>query len=200
MANIEDNSIGVIIKATNFAAIKHKDQRRKDAAKTPYINHPIGVANILIEEGKVTDPAVIQAAILHDTVEDTDTTLEEIELIFGAEVRCLVDEVSDDKSLPKLERKMNQIKKSPKKSSKAKLVKLADKLYNLRDLAEQVPEGWEEDRVKEYFLWSAHVIKGMLGSNECLEKEIAKVLQGQNIDLFGELDEYVGKAIVGKND
>ena len=111
-----------------------------------------------------------------------------------------MDEVTDDKSLPKLERKMNQIKKGPKKSSKAKQVKLADKLYNLRDLVEQVPECWGEDRVQEYFLWSAHVIKGILGTNERLEKELAKVLQTRNIDLYGELDEYVGATIKGKTD
>ena len=133
-------------------------------------------------------------------MEDTDTTLEEIEANFGAEVRCLVDEVSDDKSLPKLERKMNQIKNAPKKSPKAKLVKLADKLYNLRDLVTQVPEGWGEERVQEYFFWSAHVIKGLLGSNEMLEKALAKVLQERKIDLYGDLPAYEGKAIAGKTD
>lgn len=111
-----------------------------------------------------------------------------------------MEEVTDDKSLPKLERKMNQIKKGPKKSSKAKQVKLADKLYNLRDLVEHVPECWGEDRVQEYFLWSAHVIKGMLGTNEKLEKELAKVLQTRSIDLYGELAEYEGATIVGKTD
>ena len=111
-----------------------------------------------------------------------------------------MDEVSDDKSLPKLDRKLNQIKNAPKKSPKAKLVKLADKLYNLRDLLSHVPDCWGEDRVQEYFFWSAHVIKGLLGSNEMLEKALAKVLQERNIDLYGDLPVYKGKTIVGKTD
>jgi guanosine-3',5'-bis(diphosphate) 3'-pyrophosphohydrolase len=98
-----------LLKAANFAAKKHRNQRRKDSARTPYINHPIGVANILTEEGDVDDIATLQAALLHDTVEDTDTTLEEIEQIFGEEVRKIVDEVTDDKRLPYEERKRLQV-------------------------------------------------------------------------------------------
>merc|ERR1712183_172260 len=103
-----EDAISSIITATNFAAIKHKNQRRKDPDQTPYINHPIGVAYQLINIGKVYDVATLQAAILHDTVEDTDCSLEEIEENFGKEVRDLVDEVSDDKNLEKMERKRLQ--------------------------------------------------------------------------------------------
>lgn len=103
-----------------------------------------GVAFILTNEAKVTDPEVIQAALLHDTVEDTDTSFEEIEQEFGVNVRNIVMEVTDDKSLPSIERKRLQIVHAKDSTHQAKLVKLADKLYNLRDLQLCIPEGWTE--------------------------------------------------------
>ncbi|XP_039714140.1 guanosine-3',5'-bis(diphosphate) 3'-pyrophosphohydrolase MESH1 isoform X4 [Pteropus medius] len=130
-----------LLEAADFAARKHRRQRRKDPEGTPYINHPIGVARILTHEAGITDIVVLQAALLHDTVEDTDTTLDEVELHFGAQVRGLVEEVTDDKTLPKLERKRLQVEQAPHSSPGAKLVKLADKLYNLRDLKRCTPEG-----------------------------------------------------------
>ena len=160
------------IKCINFAAVKHKNQKRKDAEQTPYINHPIGVANILIEEGNVHDSALILAALLHDTVEDTDTTFEEIEQEFGSEVCAIVREVTDDKRLPKAERKRLQIENAPGRSYKAKLVTLADKLYNLRDLQKATPVGWSPGRVKEYFKWSKAVVDGCRKTNFNLEREI----------------------------
>lgn len=105
----------------------------------------------MTQEGKVTDSIVIQAAILHDTVEDTDTTFEEIESEFGFEVCKVVREVTDNKSLPKLERKRLQIEHAPSSSTRAKLVKLADKLYNLRDLQQSVPDGWTKVCFWYYF-------------------------------------------------
>ncbi|OAD52800.1 Guanosine-3',5'-bis(diphosphate) 3'-pyrophosphohydrolase MESH1 [Eufriesea mexicana] len=164
--------LSIIIKCVNFAAIKHKDQRRKDDKETPYINHPIGVANILVQEGNIHDPIVIVAALLHDTVEDTDTTFEEIENIFGTEVCNIVKEVTDDKNLPKAERKRLQIQNALNKSHKAKLVTLADKLYNLRDIQESIPIGWSQNRVKEYFKWSKAVIDGCRKTNFNLEREL----------------------------
>ncbi|XP_075860849.1 guanosine-3',5'-bis(diphosphate) 3'-pyrophosphohydrolase MESH1 isoform X1 [Microcebus murinus] len=131
-----------LLEAADFAARKHRQQRRKDPEGTPYINHPIGVARILTHEAGITDIAVLQAALLHDTVEDTDTTLDEVELHFGAQVRRLVEEVTDDKTLPKMERKRLQVEQAPHSSPGAKLVKLADKLYNLRDLNRCTPEGF----------------------------------------------------------
>uniref|UniRef100_A0A8C5JNB4 Guanosine-3',5'-bis(diphosphate) 3'-pyrophosphohydrolase MESH1 n=3 Tax=Passerellidae TaxID=1729112 RepID=A0A8C5JNB4_JUNHY len=130
-----------LLEAVDFAARKHKDQRRKDPEGTPYINHPIAVARILAHEAGVTDMVVLQAALLHDTVEDTDTTFSEIEERFGAEVRRVVEEVTDDKSLPKMERKRLQIERAAACSRRAKLVKLADKLHNLRDLNRCTPQG-----------------------------------------------------------
>mgnify|MGYP001333600658 CR=1 FL=1 len=120
-----------VIKAADFAAIKHKDQRRKNKAAVPYINHPIGVAKILTSEGKITDPIVIQAALLHDTVEETDTTIEEIDDVFGDKIKQIVAEVTDDKNLPKQTRKQIQINTAHKKSPEAKLVKLVLSLNSI---------------------------------------------------------------------
>ncbi|XP_011448343.3 guanosine-3',5'-bis(diphosphate) 3'-pyrophosphohydrolase MESH1 [Magallana gigas] len=170
-----------IIKCSNFAAIKHKDQRRKDEEKTPYINHPIGVANILTEEAGIADVAVIQAALLHDTVEDTDTTFEEIQALFGEEVTGIVKEVTDEKNLPKLVRKQKQIEHAPHASYKAKLVKLADKLYNLRDLNRCTPVGWSQERVTEYFQWAHKVVEGLKGTNQPMEDSLQQLFKERNI-------------------
>ncbi|CAM1312775.1 HDDC3 (predicted) [Pycnogonum litorale] len=171
-----------LIRCINFAAIKHKNQRRKDPENTPYINHPIGVANILVEEGGIDDLATLQAAILHDTVEDTDTTLVEIEREFGSEIKCIVAELTDDKLLAKEERKRQQIARAPQCSYKAKLVKLADKLYNLRDLNRTIPQGWTDDRVHEYFVWASKVVSGLKGTNENLEKLLRNLFERRNVE------------------
>ncbi|KDR22143.1 HD domain-containing protein 3 [Zootermopsis nevadensis] len=174
-----DDVLAVIIKCINFAAIKHKNQRRKDPEKTPYINHPIGVARILTEEGNVRDVEVIQAALLHDTVEDTDTSFDEIEAEFGVNVCQLVREVTDDKHLPKAERKRLQIEHAAVSSPGAKLVKLADKLYNLRDLERASPEGWAPERVQEYFDWAQKVVNGLRGTNKDIEDSLDEIFKRQ---------------------
>ena len=131
---------------------------------------------------------MLQAALLHDTVEDTDTTIEEIEEHFGPTVRSVVAEVTDDKSLPKAKRKRLQVETAPKKSKEAKLVKLADKLYNLRDLERQTPKGWSEDRVQEYFKWAGEVVSGVLGTNDQLEGQLEKILSSRGVSLKKEED------------
>ncbi|RCN38701.1 HD domain protein [Ancylostoma caninum] len=173
--------MALVMKANDFAARRHRFQKRKDHQGTPYINHPIGVAYILTNEAKVFDAATLAAALLHDTVEDTKTTLEEIKEQFGQEVHDIVKECTDDKSLPKEVRKKSQIENAPHHSHKvfffhfydvlklAKLVHLADKLYNLRDLERATPVGWDRRRVKEYFKWSKEVVAAMKGTNENLE-------------------------------
>jgi (p)ppGpp synthase/HD superfamily hydrolase len=169
-------------KCMNFAAQKHSTQRRKDSAKTPYINHPIGVANILANEGDVTDIDVLMAALLHDTVEDTDCSFEEIEEHFGKDIRKIVDEVTDDKSLPKAERKRLEIEHALTVSPKAKLVKLADKLYNLRDLQREIPEGWNKERADEYFIWAKKVVDNLKGTNVKLEAKLDEVFRAQGLN------------------
>lgn len=166
MSSNDVEALKLYTKCINFAAIKHRDQRRKDPEKTPYINHPIGVANILAEEGGIDDLEVLMAAVLHDTVEDTDTSFEEIEEQFGSTIRSIVAEVTDDKSLPKQERKRLQVENASHKSPKAKLVKLADKLYNLRDLQRATPEFWTKERHDEYFIWAKKVVDNLRGTNK----------------------------------
>ncbi|KAM4596433.1 guanosine-3',5'-bis(diphosphate) 3'-pyrophosphohydrolase MESH1 [Fundulus diaphanus] len=173
----------LLLETVDFAAEKHRKQRRKDAEGTPYINHPIGVARILSYEGGVTDIEVLQAALLHDTVEDTDTTPEELEAKFGPTVARIVQEVTDDKGLPKQERKRLQVEHAPHCSRQAKLVKLADKLYNLRDLNTSTPVGWSAERVQEYFVWAAEVVKGLKGTNSALEKKLEELFQQRGVQL-----------------
>lgn len=163
--------------ALQFAAEKHRHQRRKDSEATPYINHPIAVAQVLVRDGKVDDPVLIQAAILHDTLEDTDTTAMELDDQFGNEVRRLVEEVTDDKSLPKAERKRLQIEHAPHLSTAAKKIKLADKICNIGDLSTTQPKGWSKQRKLEYLDWACQVIAGCRGVNGDLEERFDSLIQ-----------------------
>ena len=155
--------LALLLKAFAFAAHKHRDQRRKDAEASPYINHPIALADVLVNEGGITDVEVLCAALLHDTVEDTATTHEELVNAFGSRVARIVAEVTDDKALAKAERKRLQIEHAPGLSPEAKLVKLADKICNLRDVAERPPAKWDLERRREYFDWAKRVGAGVRG-------------------------------------
>ncbi len=161
--------IGVLLKAVAFAADKHRTQRRKDADASPYINHPIALANVLANEGGVTDVVVLSAAVLHDTIEDTNTTAEELTAIFGAKITATVLDVTDDKSLDKHDRKQRQIEHAPHISKEAKLVKLADKICNLRDILASPPADWSPERKQGYFDWAAKVVAGVRGVHPELE-------------------------------
>ena len=161
--------LALLLKALAFAAHKHRDQRRKDAESSPYINHPIALADVLINEGGVTDVEVLCAALLHDTVEDTATTHEELVNAFGSKIARIVAEVTDDKALPKAVRKRLQIEHAASLSREAKLVKLADKVCNLRDVAERPPAKWDLARRQEYFDWARQVIDGLRGAHPRLE-------------------------------
>lgn len=165
----DNDSVGVILRAITFAADKHRNQRRKDADATPYINHPIALANVLKNEGGVDDVVALAAALLHDTIEDTEATAEELEALFGSEIATVVKEVSDDKTLAKAERKQLQVEHAAKVSHQAKLVKLADKLCNLRDISASPPASWSVERKQEYFDWAKRVIDQMRGTNLHLE-------------------------------
>ncbi|WP_244817811.1 HD domain-containing protein [Caballeronia sp. Lep1P3] len=158
-----------VIRATAFAAQKHRNQRRKDAEASPYINHPIALADVLANEGGMDDEAVLVAAILHDTIEDTETSMDELIAHFGEEVAGIVAEVTDDKSLPKAERKRRQVEHAAHISEKAKLVKLADKICNLRDIAACPPADWPVQRKREYFDWAKAVVDGLRGVSPVLE-------------------------------
>jgi GTP diphosphokinase / guanosine-3',5'-bis(diphosphate) 3'-diphosphatase len=161
--------LALLLKALAFAARKHRDQRRKDAQASPYINHPIALADVLVNEAGVTDVEVLCAALLHDTVEDTATTPEELREGFGSRVARIVAEVTDDKSLAKEERKRLQIEHAPELSTEAKLVKLADKICNLRDVASAPPAQWDRARRREYFDWAKSVVDRLRGDHPRLE-------------------------------
>ena len=155
--------------ALAFSADRHRLQRRKGAAASPYINHPIEVARVLAHEGGVSDLDVLIAAVLHDTIEDTATTGEELAARFGPEIAALVLEVTDDKSLPAAERKRQQVERAAALSPRARLVRLADKICNVRDMVADAPHGWNVDRRRDYLDWTERVIGNCRGCNPGLE-------------------------------
>jgi len=158
----------LLLDAVAFAAHKHRSQHRKDAEASPYINHPIALASLLKREG-VDDLAVLCAALLHDTIEDTDTTADELRVAFGEVVTSVVLEVTDDKTLDKAERKRLQVVHAHELSTRAKLVKLADKICNVYDLVAAPPAGWSLERKREYLEWSRAVVDGLRGTHAGLE-------------------------------
>jgi guanosine-3',5'-bis(diphosphate) 3'-pyrophosphohydrolase len=158
-----------LLRAVRFAADKHRHQRRKGEDSSPYINHLVGVAGILAENG-VDDPVMLKAAILHDTIEDTATSADELAEEFGAEVVAIVLEVTDDKSLPKQERKRLQVDRASGLSPQAKLVKLGDKIDNVRDVTHFPPSDWSLERRREYLEWSKRVVDRCRGVHAGLER------------------------------
>ena len=167
----------ILLKAVQFAAAKHSTQRRKDVVASPYINHPIEVAHVLASVGGITDVITLAAAILHDTIEDTETTPEELEDQFGPDVRSLVEEMTDDKSLPKARRKDLQIEHAPGLSEAAKAIKLADKIANVGDVATNPPSTWSLSRRIEYLDWTERVVAGCRGTNPALERHYDALLK-----------------------
>jgi guanosine-3',5'-bis(diphosphate) 3'-pyrophosphohydrolase len=163
------SDLTLLLKALAFAAHKHRDQRRKDRKGSPYINHPIALANVLAREGRIKDVAVLCAALLHDTVEDTRTTYQELKSAFGTRIAKTVLEVTDNKRLRKHTRKRLQVEHAASLSRSAKLVKLADKICNVRDLGDHPPVGWNKKRRREYFDWARNVIDQVRGTNRRLE-------------------------------
>jgi (p)ppGpp synthase/HD superfamily hydrolase len=166
----ESKTIAALLQALHFAAIKHRDQRRKDVEASPYINHPIEVAALLAGAGGVTDIVLLQAAILHDTIEDTKTTPEELEMEFGPEVRRVVEEVTDNKLLPKAERKRLQIEHAPHLSERARQIKIVDKISNVRAIISTPPADWSLERKQEYLDWTEQVVAGCRTRNAALER------------------------------
>ncbi len=169
------NNLANLLQAISFSAKKHQFQKRKGANGEPYINHPIEVANILANTGKITDFNILTAAVLHDTVEDTETTAEELISLFGEKVSSIVMEVTDDTSLPKHERKLLQIEHSPHLSPEAKQVKLADKISNVSDVLNNPPD-WDEELKREYVVWAKKVVEGLRGVNSNLDELFDKTV------------------------
>lgn len=161
--------------ALRFCAEKHRNQRRKDAEKTPYLNHPVEVAEVLWRIGGVRDMPVLTAALLHDVIEDTNSRPKEVEGLFGKEILDLVIEVTDDKSLAKAKRKELQVLHAPGLSLGAKLIKLADKICNVRDVTRSPPPDWSRERRMEYLHWARSVVDALGPCNAELEKHFRTV-------------------------
>ena len=169
----------LLIDALAFAADKHRTQRRKDPEASPYINHPIALARVLSVEGRVRDVKVLAAAVLHDTLEDTKTTYEELHERFGPVIAGIVREVTDDKTLLPAERKRLQIEHASELSHRARLVKLADKISNLRDLTLNAPSEWSLQRRRDYFDWAKKVIDKVRGTHKKLERAFDDAYAGR---------------------
>jgi len=176
-----------LLRALEFAALKHRDQRRKGNHQAPYINHPIQVAALVATVGGCEDIAVLQAAILHDTIEDTDATPAEIEADFGRDVLALVLEMTDDMSLPSQQRKQKQVDRAATLSDRAKLIKIADKIANVGDIARHPPPDWTFERRRNYFNWTSQVIDRIRGTNAALEASYDEALR-QAREILGVTD------------
>ena len=166
-----NNDLVKLSQAADYAARQHIAQRRKGDRAEPYVNHVVEVAALLAEATGGSDPVLVMGGLLHDTLEDTDATVEDLVERFGPEVAALVQEVTDDKSLPKEVRKRLQIDKTPFKSTRAKLLKIADKTSNLRGLIASPPTGWTQERLRDYVVWAGEVVRSCRGLNPMLERQ-----------------------------
>lgn len=165
------NATHDLLKAASFAAAKHSNQRRKGAAAEPYIDHLLEVAELVASTLSEPDTNLVIAALLHDTIEDVDVTREDLVEQFGTDVADLVVECTDDKSLRKEERKRLQILHAPHLSVRAQVIKLADKISNLRSILTSPPAGWSPERQREYFLWARQVVDGLTHPDPVLRSQ-----------------------------
>ena len=167
--------MGLVLRAARFAAWKHRDQRRKGKGRLPYINHPLDLAHVLWFEGGVSDATVLAAALLHDTIEDTQTTVQELQGEFGERIAQIVMEVTDERSLDWRVRKKLQVTRARLASVEARQVKLADKICNLRSMVASPPQGWSVERQRAYFDWSKEVVDQLRGVNPELEQRFDQI-------------------------
>jgi (p)ppGpp synthase/HD superfamily hydrolase len=160
-----------IVRALDFAAWAHSTQRRKGGAREPYINHLTEVARLVAQATDGKDDKLIIAALLHDVLEDQSMHVNHEMLVgnFGKRVACIVQEVTDDKSLPKAERKRLQVVHAPHLSRRARILKIADKAANLNSILQSPPKDWSAARKREYFAWAAEVVAGCRGVNAWIE-------------------------------
>jgi (p)ppGpp synthase/HD superfamily hydrolase len=160
-----------VLKAADVAARWHVHQKRKGAAQEPYINHLLEVASLVADATDGKDPNLVIAALLHDAIEDQEVPREMIAEVFGEDVAALVEEVTDDKSLEKQERKRLQVEHASQKSDRAKIIKLADKTSNLRTISASPSPEWSVKRRLDYVAWAREVVSGLRGVNDRLEAE-----------------------------
>lgn len=159
------NDSSLLLRAASFAADRHRDQRRKTSEEVPYVNHPFAVASVLCDEGGVTDPELLAAALLHDMIEETATTTDELREAFGARIARIVAEVTDDKRLSTSQRKKLQVQQAAQASRDAQQIKIADKLCNLRDIIASPPADWPLFRKHQYFEWAKEIVDQVRDSN-----------------------------------
>ena len=174
-SGVRDDGMGLVLRAARFAAWKHRDQRRKGKGRLPYINHPLDLAHVLWFEGGVSDATVLAAALLHDTIEDTQTTVQELQGEFGERIAQIVMEVTDERSLDWRVRKKLQVTRARLASVEARQVKLADKICNLRSMVASPPQGWSIERQRAYFDWSKEVVDQLRGVNPELEQRFDQI-------------------------
>lgn len=167
--DLPEKDMALYNKALAYATKQHDGQTRKGEGEIPYITHPINVTNILYQIGGIRDVEILMAATLHDTIEDTNSDREDIVRLFGERVAGLVCEMTDNKEDPKFKRKLDQIYNTPRKSTEGKCIKLADKIANLTDLAENPPMDWDLERKQNYCTWAHRVVVGARGVNPALE-------------------------------
>jgi (p)ppGpp synthase/HD superfamily hydrolase len=172
-----DRDLQKILSAAQFAAEKHAAQRRRGASREPYINHLIEVAHLVSTSFSQLDANVVAAAFLHDTIEDTHVSADELTERFGQDVTNLVLELTDDKSLPKAERKRQQIEHAPKLSVRAQIIKIADKISNLRSILSSPPVDWDYQRKKEYFNWGKQVVDRLSAPDPALKAEFERTYE-----------------------
>jgi (p)ppGpp synthase/HD superfamily hydrolase len=174
------HDLPAILDAAHFAAEKHAGQRRKGAAGEPYINHLLEVAQLVSWALPEPDANLVIAALLHDTIEDAGVTQEQLSQRFGADVADLVMEVTDDKSLPKAERKRLQIEHAPQKSVRAQYIKVADKISNMRSVLHSPPVDWDQERRRQYFEWAKQVVGGLASPSPVLMAEFERTYRQFN--------------------
>lgn len=161
----------IVLRAARFASIKHVSQKRKGVAAEPYLNHLIEVAELISLALPEVDANLIAAAFLHDTIEDTETSKQELVEAFGDDITGLVGEVTDDKSLPKADRKRLQIEHAPGLTARAQIIKIADKISNLRAILLTPPPDWDVARKQEYLEWARRVVAACTVTNAFLRTE-----------------------------
>src|SRR5215813_8215107 len=167
----------MVSEAAELAARRHNGMARKGRGNEPYINHLAEVANLLAAATDGADAELVAAGWLHDTIEDTEITREELAQTFSERVAALVVECTDDMSLPKAERRRLQVIDAPKKSAGAKLIKIADKISNIGARIHPDPSAEERDDLIDYTNWAEQVVAGCRGGNVWLDRKFDETVK-----------------------